>query len=106
MNKIKTEAELEEIIDPTYIIQLIRNDLLNKDDIINFGLKLSDKITMNGSVSLSEQKKIYIQKFYEQNLTINGLLANIIYTNLESIYMVYDEILSFHELVNELQIIT
>lgn len=106
MNKIKTEAELEEIIDPDYIIQLIKNDLLNKETIINFGLKLSDEITKNGSVSLSEQKKIYIQKFYEQNLTINQLLANIIYTNLESIYMVYDEILSFHELVNELQIFT
>jgi hypothetical protein len=106
MNKIKTEAELEEIIDPDYIIQLIKNDLLNKETIINFGLKLSDEITKNGSVSLSEQKKNYIQKMYEQNLTTNKLMANIIYTNLESIYMVYDEILSFHELVNELQIIT
>ena len=59
--------------------------MLDKDTIINFGLKLSEEITMSGSVSLSEQKKIYIQKFYEQNLTINGLMANIIYTNLESI---------------------
>ena len=106
MNKIKVKAELEEIIDPSYIIQLIKNELLNKDDIINFGLKLSDEITKIGSVSLSEMKKNNIQKFYEQNLTINQLIANIIYTNLESIYMVYDEILSFHELVNELQIIT
>jgi hypothetical protein len=106
MNNIKTEIDLEEIIDPTYIIQLIKNDLLNKDDIINFGLRLSNEITLNGSVSLSEQKKKEIEKYYDKNLTINQLLANIIYINLESIYMVYDEILSFHELVNELQIIT
>lgn len=106
MNKIKVKADLEEIIDPLYIIQLIKNDLLGKDDIINFGLKLSEEITKNGSVSLSEMKKNNIQKFYEQNLTINKLIANILYINLESIYMVYDEILSFHELVNELQIIT
>lgn len=106
MNKIKTEADLEEIIDPTYIIQLIKNDLLNKEQIINFGLKLSEQITMSGSISLSEMKKKEIEKFNDKNLTINQLLANIIYTNLESIYMVYDEILSFHELVNELQIVT
>jgi hypothetical protein len=106
MNKIKSESDLEEIIDPEYIIQLIKNDLLDKDTIINFGLKLSDEITKNGSASLSEQKKSYIQKLYEQNLTINQLMANIIYINFESIYMVYDEILSFYELVNELQIFT
>ena len=104
MNKIKVKAELEEIIDPDYIIQLIKNDLLDKDTIINFGLKLSDEITMSGSVRLSEIKNKQIEKFKEQNLTINQLMANIIYINLESIYMVYDEILSFHQLVNELYI--
>ena len=106
MNKIENDLILEEIIDPDYIIQLIKNDLLDKDTIINFGLKLSNEITMSGSVRLSEIKNKQIEKFKEQNLTINQLMANIIYINLESIYMVYDEILSFHELVNELQIIT
>jgi len=104
MNKIKTEADLEEIIDPAYIIQLIKNDLLDENTIINFGLKLSEQITMNGSISLSEMKKREIDKLKNKNLTINQLLANVIYINLESIYMVYDEILSFHELVNELEI--
>jgi len=104
MNKIKVKADLEEIIDPDYIIQLIKNDLLNKDTIINFGLKLSNEITISGSIRLSEIKNKQIEKFKEQNLTINQLMANIIYINLESIYMVYDEILSFHQLVNELYI--
>jgi hypothetical protein len=104
MNKIKDNTILEEIIDPPYIIQLIKNELLDKDTIINFGLKLSDNITLSGSVRLSEMKKEIIEKLKDKNLEINNLLANIIYINLESIYQVLDEILSFQELVNELEI--
>jgi hypothetical protein len=105
MNKIENDVILEEIIDPEYIIQLIKNDLLNKELIINFGLKLSDYITQSGSVRLSEIRREEIEKFKKQNLNINNLLANIIYINLESIYLVYDEILSFQELKNELHIL-
>ena len=98
MNKIEDLTTLEEIIDPEYIIQLIKNDLLNKDEIINFGLNLVNKITNSGSIRLSELKEEEIKKFINQNIKFNNLLANIIYINLESIYLVYDEIISFQEL--------
>ena len=104
-NKIKSDVDLEEIIDPDYIIQLMKNDLLSSDIIINFGRNLVNIITQSGSVRLSELKIEEINNLKNKNLTINGLLANVIYINLESIYLVYDEILSFQELVNELEIL-
>jgi hypothetical protein len=104
MTKIDNEPELEEIIDPKYIIQLIKNNLLSKDEIINFGLNLSTHITNLGSIKLAELRHKEIEKFRQQNININALLANVIYINLESTYLVLDEILSFQSLVNEVEI--
>lgn len=104
MTKIDNESELEEIIDPYYIIQLIKNNLLSKDEIINFGLNLSTHITNLGSIKLAELRNKDIEKFRKQNISINKLLANVIYINLESTYLVLDEILSFQSLVNEVEI--
>jgi len=98
MNKIQSDDEIEEIIDPEYIIQLLSNNLLDKDTIINFGLQISNHITKGGSIRLSELRIEEIQKINNNISNINEIFANILYINLESIYLVIDELFAYKDL--------